>query len=263
MILKWYQYHFRIVLGSFVVSVRWGHGRARGWETGAFQRAEQPCPTRHQACGRDDGGGHAGGRCAISRTPPPGPPPTLPQPPPFPKRKGTGAPHPCPLVLNLPPPQYPPPSPNTPPPLIKFVKMQPSVLGIFWVKVGHVQVHWRSSVFRACDGELWAVDESKWWGFGVSGPERSSKMACCIFSFQSHDYHAGSGIPLETICRPTQFQLPIFHIIFGVGAWGGWKVPGLSSQVCSWFTSLQPHFRIPWYTNNSKMIKRILANLGP
>ena len=29
---------------------------------------------------------------------------------------------------------------------------------------------------------------------------------------------ADSGIPLETICRPTQFQLPIFHIILGVGA---------------------------------------------
>ena len=40
-------------------------------------------------------------------------------------------------------------------------------------------------------------------------------MACCIFKLQSHDYRADSGIPLETICRPTQFQLPIFHIIFG------------------------------------------------
>ena len=60
------------------------------------------------------------------------PPPTLPQPPPFPpKRIGTGAPSPlssCPQIfplLNTPPfPQRPPPQQQ------KYVKMQPSVLGI-------------------------------------------------------------------------------------------------------------------------------------
>ena len=40
-------------------------------------------------------------------------------------------------------------------------------------------------------------------------------MACCIFNLQSRDYRADSGIFLETICRPTQFQRPNFHIIFG------------------------------------------------
>ena len=72
---------------------------------------------------------------------------------------------------------------------------------------------------------------------------RTGRMACCIFNLQSHDYRANSGIPLETICRPTRFQFPIFHFILGVGAGGGWKVPGSNSQVCSWFTSLRPHFR--------------------
>ena len=44
---------------------------------------------------------------------------------------------------------------------------------------------------------------------------RTGRMACCIFNFQSHDYRADSGIPLDPICRPTQFQLPIFHSFLG------------------------------------------------
>ena len=53
-----------------MVSACWGHGRVwgRGWETGAFQRAEQPCATSHQVCERDEGG-TCTGVWALSRGP--------------------------------------------------------------------------------------------------------------------------------------------------------------------------------------------------
>ena len=103
----------------------WG----KGWETGAFQRAEQPC----SICGRDLGGGMRAGVQVGGVQFPEHHPPPFHNLPPFPKKKAPEPPSPlsfCPQIS--PTPSIPPPhSPNALPPffLIKFVKMQPSVLG--------------------------------------------------------------------------------------------------------------------------------------
>ena len=252
MILKWYQYHFRIVLGSFVASVRWGHGRVWGERVGD-RSVPAGRTTLSSLTPGYGGGGHAGGRCAISRTPPP---PPLPQPPLFPKRKPTGTP----LALVVLSSKYPP-FPTPPPPSPKYN---------LWKKSNHLlwgSLESKLDTFRSIEDQVSSgrvtvnCGRSTRANSGVWGL-KTGRMACCIFSLHSHDYRADSGIPLETISRPTQFQLPIFHITLGVGAWGGWKVPGSSSQVCSRFTSLWPHFRTPWYTNNSKMIKSKVCILG-
>ena len=141
------------------------------------------------------------------------PEPTLLQPPPFPKKKGTGGPlTPCPLVLKSPPPlNTPPPSPNAP----LFNKICENANHLFW---GFLES--RLDMLRPTEdlvsSRCVTVNCGRstkqmmgLWGF------RTGRMACCIFNLQSHDYRADSGIPLETICRPTQFQLPIFQIILG------------------------------------------------
>ena len=99
---KWYQndtkmiqYHFRIVLGSFVVSVRWGHGRVWGERVGDKSRTTLSNLT-------PGFGGIMGGTCRweVCNFKNTAPIPTLAQPPPFPDRKGTGAPSPlssCPM----------------------------------------------------------------------------------------------------------------------------------------------------------------------
>ena len=106
-----------------------------GGEGGRQERSSGPNnpvqpDTRLAAGTMGGGGGRRWEVCNFQNTPP-----SLPQPPTFPKRKGTGAP--LALVLlssNLPPPQYPPP-PFPTPPYMKFVKMQPSVLGILESKL--------------------------------------------------------------------------------------------------------------------------------
>ena len=111
-----------------MVSVRWGHWKGLGGEGGRQERSSGPNnpvqPDTRLAGGTIGGDMQVGGVQFPEHRPTSAP--TLPQPPPFPKRKGTGAP----LALVLLSSKSPPPL-NTPPPqIIKFVKKQPSVLGI-------------------------------------------------------------------------------------------------------------------------------------
>ena len=84
-------------------------------------------------------------------------------------------------------------------------------------------------------------------------------MACCIINVQSHDNRADSGIPLQTICRPTQFQVPIL---------GGRSLRRLESAGIE-LSSVQLVHKFAATLSNTlihkqfKIIKRVLANLGP
>ena len=67
-----------------------------------------------------------------------------------------------------------------------------------------------------------------------------------MFKLQSPDYRADSGIPLETISRPMQFQLPVFHIIMEGRSLRRLEGAGMelsSVQLVHKFAaSLRPHF---------------------
>ena len=114
-------------------------------------------------------GGHAGGRCAISRTPPPLPP--CRNLPPFPK-KNTGTPLTLVLLSSNPPPLNTPPPPRSqhPPLILRKCKH------LFWGFLGSKLNMFRSTENQMSSGRVTvkcgrSVDQSKWWGFGVSGPE--------------------------------------------------------------------------------------------
>ena len=109
-----------------MVSVRWGHGRARGYR-GRQERSSgpnNPVQPDTRLAGGTMGGDMQGGGVQFPEHLP-GPPPTLPHL--SQKKRHRSPPHPCLLVLEFPLPQYPPVLP-TPPPLIKFVKCN----HLFW-----------------------------------------------------------------------------------------------------------------------------------
>ena len=82
-------------------------------------------------------------------------------------QKGSAAPLALVLLSSMPPPL-----PIPPPPNLNQIRENKTIcsgdfLNQSWTCSGPLKI----KCLRACDGELWAVDKSKWWGFGVSGPE--------------------------------------------------------------------------------------------
>ena len=154
-----------------MVSVRWGLGWGETVGDRRLPAGRTNLSNLTPGLRRDDGEGTCRWEvCNFQNT---APTPTLPNLPLFPKEKAPDPPRPVLLSSNLPPPL------NTPlplpPPLNKICENATIVLGIFFeskLDMFRSTEDQDSSVFRAYDGELWAVDKSKW-GFGVSGPEGS------------------------------------------------------------------------------------------